>query len=97
VEKPAQLQHSGFSCGKACCNSLVPVQTLTRNRSSGLEPLLPVTTTYWRCDFAGSNTKNCWRSVDAHFHDGAGRVLLSVLPIKAAKNSIMTDYNILEV
>jgi len=30
-------------------------------------------------------TKNRWRSVDAHFHDGAGRVLLSVLPIKAAK------------
>jgi len=29
--------------------------------------------------------KNCWRSVDAHFHDGAGRVLLSVLPIQAAK------------
>jgi hypothetical protein len=38
-----------------------------------------------------------WRSVDAHFHDRAGRVLLSVLPIKAARNSFMTDYNLSEV
>jgi len=42
-------------------------------------------------------TKNRWRSVDAHFHDGAGRVLLSVLPIKAAKNSVVTNYNLSEV
>jgi len=42
-------------------------------------------------------TKNRWRSVDAHFHDRAGRVLLSVLPIKAARNSFMTDYNLSEV
>jgi len=42
-------------------------------------------------------TNNRWRSVDAHFHDGAGRVLLSVLPIKAAKNSFMTEYNLSEV
>jgi len=41
-------------------------------------------------------TKNHWRSVDAHFHDGAGRVLLSVLPIKVAKNSVLTDYNLSE-
>jgi len=38
--KPAQLQWSRFSCGKNHCNSSVPVPTLTRNRSSGLEPLL---------------------------------------------------------
>jgi hypothetical protein len=42
-------------------------------------------------------TKNRWRSVDAHIHDGAGRVLLSVIPIKAAKNSVVTDYNLSEV
>jgi len=42
-------------------------------------------------------TKNRWCSVDAHFHDGAGRVLQSVLPIKAAKNTSMTDYNLSEV
>ena len=42
-------------------------------------------------------TKNSRYSVDAHFHDGAGRVLLDVLPIKAAENSFMTDYNLLEV
>jgi len=41
-------------------------------------------------------TKNRWRSVDAHFHDGAGRVLQSVLPIKAANNYFMTDYNLSE-
>jgi len=28
--------------------------------------------------------KNCWHSVDAHFHDGAGSVLLPLLPINAA-------------
>jgi len=38
-------------------------------------------------------TNNRWRSVDAHFHDGAGRVLHSVLPRKDAKNSLMTGYN----
>jgi len=42
-------------------------------------------------------TNNRWRSVDADFHDGAGRVLLSVLPIKAAKNSFVTQYNLSEV
>jgi len=42
-------------------------------------------------------TKNCWRSVDTHIHDGAGRVLQSVLLIKAANNSFMTDYNLSEV
>jgi len=42
-------------------------------------------------------TKNRWRSIDAHFHDGAGRVLLSVLPIKAAKNSVVANYNLSEL
>jgi hypothetical protein len=59
--------------------------------------LLWLTTTYQRCDFPGHIPKNCWRSVDTHFHDGAGRVLLSVLPIKAAKNSFLNDYNLSEV
>jgi len=56
-----------------------------------------LTAAYRRCDFPGLMTKNRWRSVDAHFHDGAGRVLQSVLPIKAAKNTFMTDYNLSEV
>jgi len=42
-------------------------------------------------------TKNYWHSVDAHFHDGAGRGLQSVLPLKAGKNTFMTKYNVLEV
>jgi len=42
-------------------------------------------------------TNNCWHSIEAHFHDGAWRVLQSVLPIKAAKNSFMTDYTLAEV
>jgi len=44
VVKPAQLQPSGFSCGKNSCNSSVLVPTLTRNRSSRLEPLLKLGT-----------------------------------------------------
>jgi len=46
VEKPAQLQRSGFSCGKAHCNGLVPVRTLSPNRFSGLEPLLSLVVTH---------------------------------------------------
>ena len=42
-------------------------------------------------------TKNRGRSIDTHFHDRAGSVLLSLLPIKAARNSFMTDYNLSEV
>jgi len=62
------------------------------------QPIIPLwlTTTYRRCDVPGGMTENCWRSVDAHFHDGAGRVLHSVLPIKAANNALMTDYNLSE-
>jgi len=61
-------------------------------------PIIPLwlTTTCWRRDFPGRMTTNRWRSVDAHLHDGAGRVLQSVLPIKAANNSCMTDYNLSE-
>jgi len=42
-------------------------------------------------------TKDRWRSIDGHFQDGAGRVLQSVLPIKEAKKSDMTDCNLLAV
>jgi hypothetical protein len=38
-------------------------------------------------------TKSRWRSIDAHFRDGAGRELHSVLPIKRAKNSFRTNNN----
>jgi len=40
---------------------------------------------YPRCE-----TLNRWRSFDAHFEDGAGSVLLLVLPIKEANTSVMT-------
>jgi len=40
-------------------------------------------------------TKNRWRSVDAHFHDGAGSASLSHLPMKSANTSFMTIYNLL--
>jgi len=52
VVKPAQLQWSGFSCGKNRCNGSVPVPTLTRNRSSGLEPLLTLVWAY--CSFCSN-------------------------------------------
>jgi len=42
-------------------------------------------------------TKNHWRSLDAHFHDGAGGYCYLFLPRKAAKNSFMTEYNLSEV
>jgi len=63
------------------------------------QPRIPLwlNTPYGRCHFPRHMTKNCRRSVDAHFHNGAGRVLLSVLPIKAAKNPFMTNYNLSEV
>jgi len=54
-------------------------------------------TPYRRCHFPRPMTTNCWRSVDAHFQDGAGRVLLSVLPIMAAKNSFRSEYNLSEM
>ena len=38
--KPAQLKRSGLSGGKNHCKGSVPVPTLTRNSSSGLELLL---------------------------------------------------------
>jgi len=56
-----------------------------------------LSTTYRRCDFPRCMTKNHWPSVDAHFDDGAGRVLLSILPIKASKNTFMTKYDLSEV
>jgi hypothetical protein len=63
------------------------------------QPKIPLwlATTKWRCDFPRHMTTNCWRTVDAHFHDGAGRVLQSVLPIKAVYNSFMTGYNLSQV
>jgi len=62
-------------------------------------PKIPLwlTTTYRQCDYPGHRTKNHWRSVDAHFQDGAGRVFQSVLPINASRNSFMTEWNELAV
>jgi len=39
-------------------------------------------------------TRNGWRSIDAHFHDGAGNVLQSLLPITAANSLFMTIRNL---
>jgi hypothetical protein len=39
-------------------------------------------------------TKNRWRSVDAHFHDGAGSVSLFLLPIEAANTLFMVIDNL---
>jgi len=40
-------------------------------------------------DYPRCKTKNRWRSVDAHFQNGAGSVSLSLLHIKAAYTSFM--------
>jgi len=56
-----------------------------------------LTTTYRRCGFPGCMNKNRWLSVDTHFHNGAERVLQSVLTIKVGKNFFMTYYNLSEV
>jgi len=37
-----------------------------------------------RFDYQWWKAKNCWRSVDTHFHEGARSVSLSVFPIEAA-------------
>jgi len=34
------------------------------------------------------NTKPCWRSVDAHFHDGVMKISCTVLPEKVANTSM---------
>ena len=39
-------------------------------------------------------TKNRWRSVDTHLHDGAGSMLRSLLPIWAANTSFITTCNL---
>ena len=46
VVKQAQLQRSGFAGGKTRCNGSVPVPTVTRNCTSGSEPLLKLTISY---------------------------------------------------
>jgi len=42
-----------------------------------------------RFDYPWWKAKNCWHSVDAHFHDGAGNVAPSRSQIKAANTLIM--------
>ena len=44
-------------------------------------------------DYQICNNLNCWRSVDAHFQDEAGRLLLSFLAVKAANISKMDFCN----
>jgi len=50
---------------------------------------LCVLTTKLRFYYLTYRTKNRWRSVDAHFQDGAGRVFLTLLSIKDANTLIM--------
>jgi len=38
-------------------------------------------------DFQIHKTRNCWRSVEAHFHDAAGSVSLLFLPLQVANIS----------
>jgi len=59
-------------------------------------PKIPLwqTAAYRQCDYPGRMTKNRWHFLDAHFQDGAGRVVQSVLPTMEAKNCFMTDYNL---
>jgi len=52
--------------------------------------LLWLPATNRQCDYLGHMTNNRWRSIGAHFEDGAGRVSQSILPIKTANNSFMT-------
>jgi len=56
-------------------------------RLSGL--LLCITTTKLLHNYQTYKTKNHWRSVDAHFQDRAGSVLLSLVSIKGGNTSIM--------
>jgi len=60
------------------------------------QPILRVClyTTCRHSNYPRCTTNNRWCSVDAHFCDGAGMVLQPVLPIRAAKNSFMTDCNV---
>jgi len=51
--------------------------------------LLCITTTKLLHNYQTNKTKNHWLSVDAHFQDGAGSMLLSLLPIKGGNTSIM--------
>jgi len=61
-------------------------------------PIIPVwlSSTYWRCDYPGRRSGRSlmlrWRSVDAHFQDEVGSVLISFLQIKAANTLIL--YNL---
>jgi hypothetical protein len=54
----------------------------------------------WQCatchapDYPWYMTHNRWHSIDAHFHDGAGRALQSVRPMRVAKNSLMLVCNL---
>jgi hypothetical protein len=43
-------------------------------------------------DYVPFKTKSHWQSVEAHFHDRAGSVLLSRLPIMAAKTLNLHQY-----
>jgi len=40
-------------------------------------------------DYPRWKIRNCWISVDANFHGGAGRLSLSLIPIKVANTLIM--------
>jgi len=51
--------------------------------------------TYRPADYTRHITKHRWRSVDTQFHDGAGSISLSTLPIKTPNTLFMTICNLL--
>jgi len=58
---------------------------------------LYITTTNSLCDYQTYTTKNCCRSVDAHFQDWTGSVLLCCWPIQAASTKLMYNNNLVTV
>ena len=60
------------------------------------QPMIPLwlPATYRQCDYPECMTNHCWRSVDAHYQHGAGRLSQSVFPKKAANDYFMTACNL---
>jgi len=56
-------------------------------------PHLWMFATNCQLDYARCKTKHCWRSVDAHFQDGAQSQSLLFWPLKAANTSFMDVCN----
>ena len=74
--KLAQLQQSGFSCGKTCSKGSVPSQNCSRNGPGDSEPFLTPAVTYLRTLFLLSANQNCsFLRILIACHKRCGRVL----------------------